>query len=90
MREEERGLYFWTHDREKEEHPGKAFSLKVAVEKEKEWEHPQVTEQERRKKRVSIPLGLYKQGKTVSEILELSTSQCSGGKDDSSGTGSEV
>ena len=62
---------------------------KVAGEKEKEWEHAHGSEQEicspktliEGKERVSIPLGLYKQGSTELEIPEFNTWLCSGGKE---------
>ena len=40
------------------ESSGKALSPKIAGDKEKEQEHSQGTEQERRKERASIPSGL--------------------------------
>ena len=46
---EGRELFLWRDEGERGESPGKALPPKVAGEKEKEWEHPQVTEQEREK-----------------------------------------
>ena len=37
----------WREDRDSGENLGKSLPLKVAGEKEKDWKHPQSTEQER-------------------------------------------
>ena len=47
---EGRELYLWRQNREKGESTGKTLSPRVATGKEKEWEHPQVTEQARKEK----------------------------------------
>ena len=71
------------------ESTGKSLTMKVAGEKEKEWKHSRWTKQEicsqkpltGRNERVSIPLGLYKQGSADSEILELNSWWYSGGEE---------
>ena len=89
---EGRELFLQREDREKwreggaQKSAGKALSLKVAGEKEKEWKLSQGTEQEictlkpmmGRKKRVSMPLVFYKLWSVESEIPELNIWPCSG------------